>query len=294
MTDKNNKTLMNRRRFIKTSTAIIVGGTTLAGLGATPLLRSQTVLLRPPGALEEDRFLASCIKCGQCLQVCPPQVIQLANITQGFAVGTPYITARDGGCILCAGLPCVLACPTGSLNHDLSEGKDAQMGLAVISQPDTCLSVRGKNDIPHRINQLINGQTDTTNSRHVITDMFSRLTSSEKETVINRFSLTDLKADTVNALVRKLENEDLIWLKHFAKSAEFSMVSCRICFTECPIKSEKTILFQEKTDPESEQTAIWPVIQKSCVGCGVCEERCPTAEASITIIPRKKWMEVQG
>lgn len=294
MADNNNKKPMNRRRFIKTSTAMIIGGTALAGLGAAPLLRSQTDLLRPPGALDEDLFLASCIKCGQCLQVCPPQVIKLANITQGFAVGSPYITARAGGCILCAGLPCVLACPTGSLNHDLSEGKDAQMGIAVISQPNTCLSIAGKNDIPYRINQLVEDQSDKEKTSQVISDMIKRLTKDEKETFRNQFSLNDIETGTIEKLVSKLENSDLNWLKDFTDSAQFSKIGCRICFDECPIKSEKTISFEEKINSKNAKTEIWPVLQKSCVGCGVCEEKCPTTEASITIIPGKKWQEVQA
>jgi len=31
------------------------------------------------------------------------------------------------------------------------------------------------------------------------------------------------------------------------------------------------------------------VVQRTCVGCGVCEEKCPTAPPSITIVSRKKW-----
>ncbi|MEC8238249.1 MAG: 4Fe-4S binding protein [SAR324 cluster bacterium] len=31
------------------------------------------------------------------------------------------------------------------------------------------------------------------------------------------------------------------------------------------------------------------MVNQTCVGCGVCEERCPTEDASIEVIPRKKW-----
>jgi len=129
MTEKQNNRPISRRSFLKTSTLVVAGSAIAYGAVSVPLLRKDRLLLRPPGALDEDVFLASCIKCGQCLQVCPPQVIELAGISQGFGIGTPYIIPRQGGCILCSGLPCVLACPTGALAHELSLGKDAEMGL---------------------------------------------------------------------------------------------------------------------------------------------------------------------
>ena len=53
-----------------------------AGVAAVPLLRANTALgksrderlIRPPGALEETDFLARCIRCGECMKVCPEQL----------------------------------------------------------------------------------------------------------------------------------------------------------------------------------------------------------------------------
>ncbi|MCP4370457.1 MAG: twin-arginine translocation signal domain-containing protein, partial [Deltaproteobacteria bacterium] len=104
MTEKQSKTAISRRKFLKASTLVVTGTAVAYGAVSVPLLRKDRLLLRPPGALEEDVLLASCIKCGQCLQVCPPQVIKLAGIGQGFGIGTPYIIPREGGCILCSGL----------------------------------------------------------------------------------------------------------------------------------------------------------------------------------------------
>lgn len=60
----------NRRRVLRT--LLLTGGVLGAGLsGFLPLIYSQKKRLRPPGALDEKDFLASCIKCGQCVQVCP-------------------------------------------------------------------------------------------------------------------------------------------------------------------------------------------------------------------------------
>ena len=50
-----------------------------AGAVAVPLMRANTGmgksrherLLRPPGALDEPEFLSRCIRCGECMKVCP-------------------------------------------------------------------------------------------------------------------------------------------------------------------------------------------------------------------------------
>ena len=169
---------ISRRTFLKTSTLVVAGSAIAYGAVSVPLLRKDRLLLRPPGALDEDIFLASCIKCGQCLQVCPPQVIKLAGISQGFGIGTPYIIPREGACILCSGLPCVLACPTGALAHELSLGKDAEMGLAVISNPDTCLSIRGVNDLVYRLENLQKKKTSSPDQ----TELKDILASIDKKT----------------------------------------------------------------------------------------------------------------
>ncbi|MEL0231318.1 MAG: 4Fe-4S dicluster domain-containing protein, partial [Deltaproteobacteria bacterium] len=161
-TAKKTEGIQRRFFFKKTSSALIFGGALAYGLGSSFLLEGREKRLRPPGALEEDLFLASCIKCGQCLQVCPPQVILLAGLADGNGIGTPFIVPRDGGCILCKGLPCVLACPTGALDHHISEGSEAEMGITVLSHPETCLARSGTNDIIHQMQTLLEKESSGT------------------------------------------------------------------------------------------------------------------------------------
>jgi MauM/NapG family ferredoxin protein len=212
MTEKQSKRPISRR---KSSTLVVAGSAIAYGAVSVPLLRKDRLLLRPPGALDEDIFLASCIKCGQCLQVCPPQVIKLAGISQGFGIGTPYIVPREGGCILCSGLPCVLACPTGALAHELSLGKDAEMGLAVISHPDTCLSIRGVNDLVFRLQNLRKKSTsspDQTELKNILTSLIKRLNEDEKKAWRSKFSLPDLSDETLLTILKQLKNSDLKWI----------------------------------------------------------------------------------
>jgi len=106
-----------RRKFIRT-VAMGIGVVGISLLGYLPVLGRWHKRIRPPGALKEQEFLASCIKCGQCVQVCPVNAIKLADLDEGFGIGTPYIDTRAQACdFSCDGLQCVLACPTGSLTH---------------------------------------------------------------------------------------------------------------------------------------------------------------------------------
>lgn len=132
-----------RRRFMRS--IFIGGGMVGAGLaGAWPILRDHELRLRPPGAIPEKEFLASCIKCGQCVQVCPVKAIKLADITDGFGVGVPHIDARDQACdFSCDAVQCILACPTGALTHKISKKEEVHMGIAVLKHPEICLAKQG-------------------------------------------------------------------------------------------------------------------------------------------------------
>ena len=297
MTEKKTQKPISRRSFLRASTLVVAGSAAAFGAVSVPLLRKDRLLLRPPGALDEDTFLASCIKCGQCLQVCPPQVIKLAGISQGFGLGTPYIVPREGACILCSGLPCVLACPTGALAHELSLGKDAEMGLAVISGPDTCLSVRGVNDLIYRLERL-NTQPPSAEAQaeltSIVASLIKRLTADEKKAWQTKFSVPEVSDKTLLTILKQLQNSDLKWVINFTESSDQARKACQICLDECPIKDEKTIVFVPRTHPDTGQEYLWPSVRKTCVGCGVCEEKCPTPVASITVTPRLKWSEKQA
>jgi ferredoxin-type protein NapG len=128
-----------RRRFLR---SLILGGAVVgaAGLGFVPLSQAAP-RLRPPGSLAEKDFLAACIKCGQCVQVCPVRAIELADLNEGFGIGVPFIDARAQACdFSCDAVQCVLACPTGALSHDIDKKEQVYMGIARIVRPDTCLA----------------------------------------------------------------------------------------------------------------------------------------------------------
>ena len=94
-----------------------------AGAAMVPMFRSTTIfgversprLIRPPGSLEESDFLARCIRCGECMKVCPNNALQPA-LAEGGVEGlwTPVVSPRVGYCEPSCTL-CGQVCPTGAI-----------------------------------------------------------------------------------------------------------------------------------------------------------------------------------
>ncbi len=94
-----------------------------AGAAAVPLLRANTGLdaephprrIRPPAALNERQFLARCIRCAECIRVCPTNALQPALAEAGWeGIWTPVLAPRIGYCEPACTL-CGQVCPTGAI-----------------------------------------------------------------------------------------------------------------------------------------------------------------------------------
>lgn len=93
----------------------------------------STKVVRPPGSVEEREFLERCIKCDQCIRVCPTNVLQPAAFEAGVeGLWTPVMNFRMGFCQLnCTA--CGQVCPTGaiqrlSIEEKLGLGPYAEQG----------------------------------------------------------------------------------------------------------------------------------------------------------------------
>jgi len=96
-----------------------------AGVATLPLLRSgasrvgggDALLIRPPGSLEETDFLARCIRCGECMKVCPNNALHPAWAEAGVEeLWTPVVVPRIGYCEPTCTL-CGQVCPTGAIRN---------------------------------------------------------------------------------------------------------------------------------------------------------------------------------
>jgi len=87
--------------------------------------------IRPPGTLPEDDFLARCIRCGQCMKVCPTNVIQPASAeTDLEGLWTPVLKMQYGYCESDCTL-CSQVCPTGAIRQ-ITVAEKLETGYAKI------------------------------------------------------------------------------------------------------------------------------------------------------------------
>lgn len=150
----------NRRQFLKNVTRTaggVCGVGIILALQQQQSLARQGVALRPPGALADEwAFNAACIRCGQCVQACPYEMLHLASLLSPMEAGTPYFIARDKPCEMCSDIPCVKACPSGALDPQLTNIDDARMGLSVLLDQENCLNWQGlRCDVCYRVCPLI-------------------------------------------------------------------------------------------------------------------------------------------
>jgi len=74
-------------------------------------------LIRPPGSLPEKDFLTLCQRCGQCMKVCPANVINPTLTEAGMAgFWTPHLIMTQGYCEYTCTL-CGNVCPTGAIRE---------------------------------------------------------------------------------------------------------------------------------------------------------------------------------
>ena len=250
-----------RRKFIR-SVALGAGLIGASLLGFIPVLKQWVVRLRPPGALLEQKYLAACIKCGQCVQVCPVNAIKLAELDEGFGVGTPYIDARAQPCdFSCDGLQCVLACPTGALTHEINYPHEADMAIAKVVRPETCLAVQGQGFKGQARGAAFKGKL-----RYEEVDRW--------KPILVRDHPYDL--ELCDLCVRQCPIEIRISQCEAGKPPSGDE-------RQCPPQHAIQL---EAIEDNNAGKRMHPVILDGCVGCGVCEMICPVEPTVIEMDSR--------
>ena len=249
-----NKT--SRRKFLK-SIAYGIGVVAVAVSGIIPVIKGWTKKMRPPGALVEQEFLASCIKCGQCVQVCPVNAIKLADIDDGLGVGTPFIESREQACdFSCDALQCVLACPTGALTHHLNFPHEVKMAKAEVVNPKICLAAQGKG-----FKGVTRGSEFDGKLRYNEIDRWNPI-------AVNTYKY-DL--EICDLCVRQCPIEIRIQQCENGTPPSGDPQQCP------PIHAIRLIEIGNSDNGNK----YLPEILEGCVGCGVCEMVCPTEPSVI-------------
>ncbi len=208
----------SRRQFVAAAAA---------GAGAVALLGTgvwrgpvNPGLIRPPGAQDEGAFLSHCLRCSECMKVCPTSGLQPSLGQAGLeAFWTPVLTSRLGYCDFSC-TACGHVCPSGAIPKlTLEEKRKRVIGLAVIDR-----------------------------------------------------------------------NRCLPWAQD---------TPCAICQEMCPIPDKAVVLTGEhlitRADGTQDYLARPKVITSRCIGCGICENRCPVAgTAAIVVQPTNPALATGG
>jgi ferredoxin len=142
---------LNRRRLLQG----VVGGGSYALLAQTAAARTHRGkrLIRPPGAMHimaeagltdrpytEADFLATCIRCGECMKACITHCLQPAVGEGGWeAFWTPIIVPRIGYCEKICNV-CGTVCPTGALRFFYIAEKEVLISGTAFINKSTCIA----------------------------------------------------------------------------------------------------------------------------------------------------------
>jgi len=249
-------------------------------LGASQDENWDNSIIRPPGSLGEEQFLQRCLKCGQCMKICPTNVLQPAGLDKGIeALWTPLLNNRIGssGCQLnCTA--CGYVCPTAAirpitLDEKLGTGEFSQRGPIKIG---TAFFDRGR-CLPWAMDKpCIVCQENCPVSPKAI---FTRV---GYQTVRNGVKAVTKITDNMIELKENDMQGGSLSSGDFYVSVAGSLAKI--------ISNKENVIFFEKTDAISDmkldnikQIEIKVRLQRpyvdieKCIGCGICEHECPVS-----------------
>ncbi len=261
------------------SGALIPPMLNLSGITA---LNWNADLVRPPGSITEREFLKRCIKCGQCMRICPTNVIHPAGLESGFeALWTPSLNFRIGSsgcqhnCIACGNI-----CPTAAIRPITLEERmgtgpfesrgPIRIGMAFVDH-GRCLP--WSMDLPCIVCQ----ENCPVSPKAIFTrEVFQSVRDHD------HIKIRSLEKNIVEVTNKRLEPDRFATGDYFLKFSDFpelrplpvtrnSEISIEFIGSEMPEKEQDVdgfadimiLLQQPYVDPEK------------CIGCGICQHECP-------------------
>ncbi len=195
----------SRRSFLIHS-SLIFGGLLFGTIPSLFDRTAKTNLIRPPGIVDEGKFVQRCLRCFQCVNSCPNDIIKITGLQAGFdSVFTPHLEFNEYGCDYYCQV-CQEVCPNFAIPlQSLPEKQKSKIGLAFIDE-ELCVV--------------------------------------------------------------------------FAEDT-----NCLVCEEFCPIPQKAIIVLEKKKQIKGKEMLLrYPkVVNDRCIGCGICEAKCPTSPKSITV-----------
>jgi formate hydrogenlyase subunit 6/NADH:ubiquinone oxidoreductase subunit I len=261
----------------------------VAGLTAVPMMRLSGLLgtnwqprvVRPPGALAEEQFLERCLKCDQCMRVCPTNVIQPATTEAGLeGVWTPVLNFRVGtsGCQLNC-VACSQICPTAAIRpltldeklgrNEFASAGPIRLGLAFVDR-SRCLPwamdkpcIVCQENCPVSPKAIYLREEFSTVRDGVLTVKNATPTGVELDSAAltpGRFATGDYFCKPANGAdeERRQIAENTVNAVTIAAAKPWCAAPAAGSRVEVQVR-----LLQPNVDP------------RLCIGCGICEHECP-------------------
>lgn len=236
-------------------------------------------IIRPPGALPEEEFLKRCIKCGQCMRICPTNVIQPAGINGGLEnLWTPVLNNRIGSsgcqfnCVACGQI-----CPTSAIRpitldekHGVGEFSGVgpvKIGTAFVDR-NRCLPwamdkpcIVCQENCPVSPKAIYTQECFNTVRDGVLTVKKVDANIIEVEQILSsdNFASGDYYCSFEGSERRKIIANDKSSLQ-ISPNEQFTKIPASGSTIEVQIRLQRPLVDIEK-----------------CIGCGVCEHECPVS-----------------
>jgi len=272
---------LSRRQFLASA---------VSGAASIPMLRVSghigrnwdSALVRPPGALPEKEFLSRCIKCGQCMRICPTNVIHPAGLQGGLeALWTPVLNFRIGtsgcqfNCIACGNL-----CPTAairpiSLDERLGRNRyvdhgPIKIGTAFVDRGRCLAWAMDRPCIVCQENCPVSPKAVRTREVFNTIDTGSKLMVAKADALYIEFqgtgpSMDQLATGDYYAVV--LPSADHRPRRIVSNWERGLRIADGLPFESPPVPGSRVEIQIRLQQPY--------VDPKHCIGCGVCEHECP-------------------
>jgi polyferredoxin/NAD-dependent dihydropyrimidine dehydrogenase PreA subunit len=226
--------------------------------------------VRPPGSLRPDtEFLAACVRCGECMRVCPTNALHPSGIENGVAgLWTPTFVFNIGYCEYYCGVTaediesgrtdavanlCGKVCPTGAIQPLTHAGKiDHKIGTAVFDHTRCLPWARGE----------------------------ECLTCEEQ---------CPLPEKAISHRTEEVANLEWLHLPQADRHRYEKLETQRAAGTLSDAERQEL----DAMPPKSRRLARPYVLRDRCIGCGTCENVCPLDGRSGVRVERLQTRAIQ-